>query len=442
MLETILSYSMTPVMFLEILFAQLLFARKFPRRNYFPVRLVASIVASVYITVWIELIYSFVTGQDFNYNTSGELGSILFKIFYYIAIFMMSVFCLYISFDHGFRIALITAALGYAMQFFASNLCQLLHFLYAGLAEPYETLLSLVLGLVCCGAVYTLFYLFGLKKYSDWDRSEQNYSNILLFIVIVLMCIFLSRMSIDDAEKSLLASIVEPIAFMMASMLLIMMQFALCNHEKMAKELSAMKFMLQKEREQFALSKENIEIINEKCHDLKHQISLLRENSSEKKIEEIEKAVMIYDSTIKTGNDVLDILLSEKKLQCESKGIKFTSVVRGDLLSFVDDMDLYSLFGNAISNAMESVAQIPSLEKRHISLKVRQVGSLVSIHVENYYEGEIHFEDGLPLTSKDKTYHGFGMKSMQRIVASYQGSLSVTAEDGLFKLDILLPVKS
>jgi sensor histidine kinase regulating citrate/malate metabolism len=108
----------------------------------------------------------------------------------------------------------------------------------------------------------------------------------------------------------------------------------------------------------------------------------------------------------------------------------------------MEDMDLYSLFGNAISNAMESVSQLDDVHKRHISLKVREVGDLVSIHVENYYDGKLEFVHGLPQTSKDRNYHGYGMKSMERIVSSYGGTMNITTQDQLFKLDILLPKKS
>ena len=186
---------------------------------------------------------------------------------------------------------------------------------------------------------------------------------------------------------------------------------------------------------------ENIEIINEKCHDLKHQIAFLREDKSDKYISEIEKAVMIYDSTVKTGSAVLDILLTERKLQCESKGIKLTVVVNGKLLEFMDEMEVYSLFGNALSNAIESVSSLPQ-EERHIALKVARLGDMCSIHVENPYKGEIKFSEDLPETTRDKKWHGFGMKSMNRIVTSYGGVMAVTTENGMFSLDILMPIES
>ena len=116
-------------------------------------------------------------------------------------------------------------------------------------------------------------------------------------------------------------------------------------------------------------------------------------------------------------------------------------MANGDVIAFMDDMDIFSLFGNAISNAIESVSRIADPRRRQISLKVRRVGNLCSVHVENYYSGKIDFEEGLPVTDKDKNYHGFGMRSMKRIVESYGGALNVTCTDELFILDIVMPYK-
>ena len=67
---------------------------------------------------------------------------------------------------------------------------------------------------------------------------------------------------------------------------------------------------------------------------------------------------------------------------------------------------------------------------------------MVSIHVENCFEGSLSFEDGLPQTSKeDKSYHGFGMKSMQTIAEKYGGFLTASTKSGVFNLDIVIPKK-
>jgi sensor histidine kinase regulating citrate/malate metabolism len=74
-------------------------------------------------------------------------------------------------------------------------------------------------------------------------------------------------------------------------------------------------------------------------------------------------------------------------------------------------------------------------------VKILEQNRLVLIQVQNYYEGTLRFENGLPLTTKKNKYdHGFGMKSIQHIAESYNGTMTVQANDGIFMLQILIPV--
>ena len=115
-------------------------------------------------------------------------------------------------------------------------------------------------------------------------------------------------------------------------------------------------------------------------------------------------------------------------------------IVDGKALSFMKDSDIYSLFGNAIDNAVEYLLTVDE-SKRFIRINIKEIGKNLSIHIENYFEGNVTFKDGLPLTTKsDKNYHGFGMVSMRELVSSYEGDLFVKVKDGLFLLDILIPL--
>ena len=63
------------------------------------------------------------------------------------------------------------------------------------------------------------------------------------------------------------------------------------------------------------------------------------------------------------------------------------------------------------------------------------------IHTENFFEGEIEFQSELPVTTKqDKRFHGYGMRSMQKTVEKYGGNMSIVTEDGIFNLNITIPI--
>ena len=72
---------------------------------------------------------------------------------------------------------------------------------------------------------------------------------------------------------------------------------------------------------------------------------------------------------------------------------------------------------------------------------IKQVNKIVIIHLENYYQGDIKIENGLPKTKKDdENYHGFGMLSMKEIVEKYQGNLTFEIDNNIFKLNIIFPL--
>ena len=80
-------------------------------------------------------------------------------------------------------------------------------------------------------------------------------------------------------------------------------------------------------------------------------------------------------------------------------------------------------------------------EQRLVSLTVTVNRAFLVIEEENYFEGELEFSEGLPVTSKqDKAYHGYGMQSIRMLTEKYDGDLQMDSSDGLFRLSIMLPI--
>lgn len=201
--------------------------------------------------------------------------------------------------------------------------------------------------------------------------------------------------------------------------------------------------LLHMQKEAYRVSSESVELINRKYHDLKHHIQLLRsELGSEEKLrylDEVEQDIRSYEAQNKTGNKVLDTMLTSKSLVCQKLGITVTCVADGKELDFMKPTDLSVLIGNALDNAVESVRKIEDPEKRLIHISVARQKSFVRIRVENCCEEEVRFSDGLPATRKDARYHGYGMKSIRSIVEKYEGSMTVKVQDGWFELRVLFP---
>lgn len=227
---------------------------------------------------------------------------------------------------------------------------------------------------------------------------------------------------------------------------LLYLQSALFKKSSMRKELETIQLLWHQQKGQYQLSKETIELINHKCHDLKHQVQAIRAVKDEKEretyLEKIEKSVQIYSAIVRTGNEILDTILTEKSLICENSGIHINCVADGSLLAFMNPVDLYTLFGNALDNAIEAVGKLESKEKRVIDIMLYERQSFLMLQIVNPMCGEVKFEDGLPLTTKAKNgYHGYGMKSMLHTIQKYEGHLTTEVKNGCFYFNVMLPLE-
>lgn len=212
-------------------------------------------------------------------------------------------------------------------------------------------------------------------------------------------------------------------------------------------ELSSIHNMFQLQYKQYQAYRENKDILDRKVHDLKHQLNIIQQevdiDKKEQYIEEMKVVIQALEAKIETGNPVLDTILSQKNHYCLQHGINFTCIVQGELLHFMNIMDISALFGNAIDNAIEAVEKIEQVEQRLITLKVAQHQQFIIIRLDNYDTSSINLSTGqLPETSKsNKEYHGFGLKSMQYIATKYGGNLLLNKENNWVQLKIILPIK-
>lgn len=210
-------------------------------------------------------------------------------------------------------------------------------------------------------------------------------------------------------------------------------------------ELSSINNVLQSQYEQYEAFKESNALVSQKFHDLKHQLDIIEMESEPAKrkeyVNQLKKDITQYQATVKTGNAIMDVILTRKNSFCIQNKITFTCIVDGKLLDFIEVMDLCSLLGNALDNAIESTLKNSDTDKRLINLRVEKKAGFVLFLLNNYSEDRLSFEDGLPQTTKDdKESHGYGLKSISYIVNKYDGTMTISHENNWFSLKVLLPI--
>ena len=306
---------------------------------------------------------------------------------------------------------------------------------------------------LCCwlgayGVIYWLVWAF--VEYRIRLQDDLKIDNIPLLCysaVIIVIDILLNALVMYAGEDiSMLIYTVVYVYNLLSCSLAIGMLFSMLGKKLAEKELETVEALWQQDKKAYEMARRNVELINVKCHDLRKQIRALRTAGGEvdkAALAEVEHAVNIYDGSVKTGSRVLDVLLAEKTLYCESNGISFAVIADGARLAFMSPSDEYSLLENALSNAMEATVKLPDRDRRVVRLHIRAVGDMLSVHVENTYGGgPLRMVDGLPVTSKteERGWHGYGVRSMRLIAEKYGGGLNVMTSGDMFYLDILLPL--
>lgn len=257
-------------------------------------------------------------------------------------------------------------------------------------------------------------------------------------VVIVLEPMIRIELGLDTGEPVMVCINIISILLSLLALIISMCQVRQAESEKKAQIAEQ---LLHAERSRYALEKETVDAINIRCHDIKHQIAALGDLGRQKELRELESLVNIYDCGLKTECAALDLVLSNKSLMCSGKRIVLTCVADGARLRFMEDADIYALFGNILDNAIEAVDRLEDPDKRLISLTVHAQDHFLIVSQENYYDGVLELDHGLPVTTKaDKRFHGFGMQSIKMLAEKYGGDLQLQTGGGIYRLSILLPI--
>ena len=413
----------------------------FPRRRHFLLRVLFGVPCWALLCMLSALLPSLLPGND-NYVVQH-----LKEFSYFIAVILLNALLVYGSFEINYSSALFTAIGAYSIEHIASRFSYILKAcIYADRAVPPFVLYGIFDFLIPVLFSFAAYFLLIRKSIIDKrmlynDRKVLIISGINLFICIALS---IFEPSIGDASlESILVLCSNYGCVILACVLCLLVQVGYFRENELDEKNRILAEMLQVESEKQNLSRETIEIINRKCHDLRHQIRMLEQQTPEQRnesLESIRNAIHIYDSIVKTGNSSVDLVLMEKKLFCEKYDIKFTYLVDGNRFWFMQEADIYAMLGNMLENAIESV-QKEEPEKRIITFLAQAKGDMLYISMENYCSSHIRFVDGLPATGKsDKAFHGFGVKSILYIAESYGGSVRFANENNSFTVEILMPV--
>lgn len=420
----------------EIFFCVIFYTLPFRHRNRFPLRLVVMLLGGM--AVLIPLTYAYLSFPGVPTN-----------IVITFAVYAYHLLLLWVLFWESLSELLLTVCAGMATQILIGKLFETLYIVLG--KNPYASLSLFPDGTLPSEldwAIYYVLHFLLALAFALLFRRKRVYSHgnfytkviIIFSLSTTIITTILSSYSRPLEPGNLqLATVIRSFSALFALCVLIL-RTGILEQSRMSEELRTTEELLHAEKKQFENIRSDMEIINMKCHDIRHQLSQYAGKLTEDELESLRSAIQIYDASLKTGSDILDMILYKRQGFCQENHIQITCIADGECLSFLSPSDQYSLFNNAIENAIEAVLKLPDPEMRIISLTVEQKNGLVSIHVTNYFNLSCTIEDGLPqTTNEDIQHHGYGTKSLRYIVQQYGGKISFETEDNIFYLHILFP---
>ncbi len=437
-----------PIFMAQLMFAEGLFTTNLSRRSHFFLRLIVSVVACILASVFFPILA---------YNA-------IFSSLMFFGMFLVTAAALIFLFDCPVKNLVFCAIAGYTVQHIFQEAYELLNVIFdfsgklnldfygsSTLNKEFlmENFLSVVLFFMCYFIAFVGFcacmYLVFARAAKEYDVCELNSVTMIVIaaVIVVIDVVFSSIATFSISDDVGTTAILLLHTYNVACCVLVMiLLFELPKRKQAEIELAVNRHLQEKEREQYAASKENIETLNIRCHDLKHQLRQIgtQDVIDQTYLKEIEKSVNDFDAFYKTDNEALNVILNEKNTLCRSKSIELSCILDGGSLDFIKDAHVYSLFGNLLDNAIEAVSALDK-ERRAIGLTIKRSHGFLLINTYNDYDGVIDFQNGVPKTTKRaEDLHGYGLKSVRNVVNIYGGQTVISAEDGVFDLSIAIPM--
>lgn len=417
----------------ELLLATSVYVFKLRRRNHF--------------WLWLVLCLSCFIGFAYSWSLIpyiNSVTSIIFSILFFFIAFFGLIGSLMACFKVNIQAAIFLGTAGYAMQHFTYKLIQIvIGSIEKGIPSFVDNNYG-IYGIYASFVIISLpiFYnMFGKKIHNNETLIIED-SRLLIISIILIICTVILNLIYESFVKvsNLALFIVGCLFDMVCCFLTLFIEFEMLKSKEISEAYIQMKTIWESEKKQLEISKENMDYMKILAHDLKHELSESTLLISKDKVDELNRRIAAFGNSIKTGNDILDLVIAERTLIVQKENINLSIIADGSVLSNMKQSDCYSLFMNIMDNAIDAVKELPK-DQREISLAVRESMGMILIHEVNPFKGTLNFKDGLPQTTKgDSMYHGFGTKSIKGIVDSYSGDCEISIRDNnIYVLNILLP---
>lgn len=361
------------------------------------------------------------------------LNVVLYFVFNFI--FLVTGYCMnvYSAFFHASILSsvmiLCEIMVYYIIRYFSP------HFWERGESFHFLALFAIFSKLMFFTVIFILLHF--LKGRQSHDERPDKSAFLLALIPITSVFVMITFTQISDScdlSPGLNWMLTLSAVFLLAINLLI---FGIEQYNRKKNlEFTEMQLLLQKESDsaqyyEMLLSQhENQSIL---IHDIKkhlQSINMLNDKGEHDKIDryihELMQSSDLKEVSQLCDHEVLNAILTRYGRSCLDTHIAFHADIRSGIIDFMADADITALFCNLLDNAIEAAAHIPDSFIDVSAYRRKKTPFVVITVVNSSRKNPFAGQSGtLSTTKADKYKHGFGIKSIRKIVAKYHGNMQM-----------------
>lgn len=296
--------------------------------------------------------------------------------------------------------------------------------------------------------ILVLYYTLITKLWRKSSQYKFNLSQYIVHFVIiiysivnlaVIIIVVSNEMAVSFAERLLL--LINMCCIVFADLYLLYFIRFVEENSKLKTELKLLEQQLDMQYQYYAAQEgkynESVNIL----HDVNKHLKMIEEiyesdNQTKakeyaKEIEQMLKPLVVHQYT---DNLILNILLNDKKHYASLHGIEFDLEIGCIDLEFMEPVEITTVFGNLLDNAMESCERATG--DRRINMKLDTFNDFVVIQIMNSTNGMTQWKNGIPISNK-KGSHGIGLINVENVIKKYDGNMLFEEINNVFKCSII-----
>ena len=307
-----------------------------------------------------------------------------------------------------------------------------------------EAVIHFLMLAVCC-----ILCLTPLRRHLQQIVIQTPAAVKRLVIAVMVSCSFATSLiyysemlELTPRWRSLTQVILSILILLFAIVVPLLMITAITNQQH-KKQTELFEQQISAQLEQYKLLSQSDFEMRRFRHDYKNMYlilsRLIEEGRNSDALKLLENNHLRFESSLiqfQTGNGIVDALLTEKQKQADKIHAKifFEGAVPSEKIK---PTDLCIIFGNTLDNAIEACGSLDPAAEKTIHVSCTCSSGFAFITIDNPVAHKIEINGKLPMTTKsDRTCHGFGLRSLQKTIHDYDGSLECQCDDNEFSISM------